>query len=271
MKHNTNVILNIHISIVPSFFYIALPQSVAIWLPGQSIHYLRMILSTFCQIQWHTESVLLKIMYWAVQCSLFAYMVFHRIVNLNDQSAAPDRLWSFIHNTEAIILFAIIIQMFFLAREIKIKIKIQFIKSFGLIYLISFAVFEAYQQLSLFFLEDFQLYYFSTVGSLYFCVNIPALFYFHRFMHSHHQEMVEQPLSEDEMSQFCLDYNITPREKEIIELIMTGKSNQEIGECLHISIQTVKNIHSNIYKKIDIKNRIQLLNRIQAFRNTDKR
>ena len=84
-------------------------------------------------------------------------------------------------------------------------------------------------------------------------------------LYYHLHEMADIPLSENDLDRFYLAYNITPREKEVIELILIGKSNQEIGKTLYISTQTVKNINSNIYKKINVKNRIQLFHRVQEF------
>jgi DNA-binding CsgD family transcriptional regulator len=213
-----------------------------------------------------TTSVLHKIIYWGLQGFLFAFMVFNKIINPGDQFATSERLWSTIHTAEAIILFVIIIQLLFLAKKVKNKKKRQFIKSIGLIYLISFAIFEAYQQTGdLYFKED-SISYVILAGGLYFCVNLPALFYFLHFMSHYHQEMVEHPLSGDEMNEFCNAYCVTPREKEIVESIIMGKSNKEIGKGLFISIQTVKNINYNLYKKIGIKNRMQLINRIHEFK-----
>jgi len=54
-------------------------------------------------------------------------------------------------------------------------------------------------------------------------------------------------------------YNISEREKEIIELIIDGKSNNDIKESLFISYHTVKNHLSNIYKKLNVNNRHELV------------
>ena len=208
----------------------------------------------------------LKIIYWSAQFIIFVYMVSQNIARGNNQALNSDRLWLPVHFAEVIILFLIIFQIFALAKNIKIKIKKQFIKSLGLIYVLSFAAFETYQNLSASFFTNHPRYYFAILGGLYFCVNIPALFYILRFLYHHHQEMINQPLSEDVMSQFCKTFNITPREKEIIEMIVRGMSNQKIGEHLFISIQTVKNINYSIYKKANINTRIQLINLIQRFK-----
>ncbi len=50
---------------------------------------------------------------------------------------------------------------------------------------------------------------------------------------------------------------LTPRETEILQYIVQGLSNQEIGTKLSISETTVKNHLANIYKKLEVSNRNQ--------------
>lgn len=52
---------------------------------------------------------------------------------------------------------------------------------------------------------------------------------------------------------------LTDRENEVIELIIAGKTNKGIGEQLFISEKTVKNHIYNIYKKLGIKSRFELM------------
>jgi len=59
---------------------------------------------------------------------------------------------------------------------------------------------------------------------------------------------------------FGKTHGITPREREIIELICRGKRNKEIADELFISLQTVKDHNYRIYKKLGVKNRVQLVN-----------
>ena len=50
---------------------------------------------------------------------------------------------------------------------------------------------------------------------------------------------------------------LTRREKEILRLLIAGESNTDIADKLHLSIHTVKTHIYNLYKKIDVPNRLQ--------------
>jgi DNA-binding NarL/FixJ family response regulator len=50
---------------------------------------------------------------------------------------------------------------------------------------------------------------------------------------------------------------LTPREVEILAMVAVGAKNEEIAEKLHISPHTVKTHIYNIFKKIDVPNRLQ--------------
>jgi DNA-binding CsgD family transcriptional regulator len=53
-------------------------------------------------------------------------------------------------------------------------------------------------------------------------------------------------------------HRLTGREREIVECLLKGRSNAEIGEALFISVGTVKNHVYNIYRKLGVKSRGQL-------------
>ena len=54
-----------------------------------------------------------------------------------------------------------------------------------------------------------------------------------------------------------LENPLTPREKELLLCILTGASNSQISSDLNISPKTVKSHLYNIYKKINVPNRLQ--------------
>jgi len=70
---------------------------------------------------------------------------------------------------------------------------------------------------------------------------------------------VDHPRLDDELATF----GVTPREVEIIGLVMRGYSNREVEEELFISLETVKKHIFNVYRKLGVKNRVQLSNFIQ--------
>jgi DNA-binding CsgD family transcriptional regulator len=55
-------------------------------------------------------------------------------------------------------------------------------------------------------------------------------------------------------------FRITAREREIVDLICGGFTNQEIADRLFISLATVKDHNSNIFRKTGVRNRVELLN-----------
>jgi DNA-binding CsgD family transcriptional regulator len=55
-------------------------------------------------------------------------------------------------------------------------------------------------------------------------------------------------------------YSLTPREQEVVSLLIAGYSYKKIGEDLFISMPTVKTHVSNIYKKTKSKNKVELIN-----------
>ncbi len=52
---------------------------------------------------------------------------------------------------------------------------------------------------------------------------------------------------------------LTEREKEVLQLILEGKTNKEIGESMYIGERTVKFHLGNIYSKYGVKGRSELV------------
>ncbi len=65
-----------------------------------------------------------------------------------------------------------------------------------------------------------------------------------------------------EMNRIFEEYNISCREREILQLILKGKTNKDIENALFISIRTVKNHVYNIYQKFGVKTRLELIHLI---------
>jgi len=52
-------------------------------------------------------------------------------------------------------------------------------------------------------------------------------------------------------------FSLTGREKELLVLLLKGKSNKEISDLLYVSTETVKTHLQNIYRKLGVKNRME--------------
>lgn len=71
------------------------------------------------------------------------------------------------------------------------------------------------------------------------------------------------PVIGSSMVTFMKDFDISPREADIIREICCGLSNQEIADKLFISLQTVKDHTHRIYIKTNVRNRMQLMTRVK--------
>ena len=58
-------------------------------------------------------------------------------------------------------------------------------------------------------------------------------------------------------------YGITEREREVIDHLLKGYTAKEISNMIFLSHQVVKNYLSKIYKKVDVKNKMELISFIR--------
>jgi two-component system response regulator DesR len=56
---------------------------------------------------------------------------------------------------------------------------------------------------------------------------------------------------------------LTEREREVLTLIASGSTNREIAEALFLSPHTVKEHTSAIYRKLEVRNRAEAVQRAQ--------
>jgi len=76
---------------------------------------------------------------------------------------------------------------------------------------------------------------------------------------------VEKPILITQPKKFVLNQaelkrlNLTHREYEILKLIVQGHSNADIANQLFLSLSTIKTHVSNLYSKMDVKNRFQAI------------
>jgi two-component system response regulator DesR len=58
---------------------------------------------------------------------------------------------------------------------------------------------------------------------------------------------------------------LSEREREVLALVAAGATNREIANQLHLSPHTVKEYASAVYRKLDVRNRIQAAKRAEQF------
>jgi len=92
---------------------------------------------------------------------------------------------------------------------------------------------------------------------------LPALVFLYVYLKKYYREHPGLPEEDSKLREVFSKYNISRREEEIVRLVSKGKSNKEISDDLYISLQTVKHHVHSIYRKLSIKNRVQLANFIR--------
>lgn len=63
---------------------------------------------------------------------------------------------------------------------------------------------------------------------------------------------------------FSADEKLTKRENDVLKALAEGMSYQEIANHLFISHETVKQHLKNIYRKMNVKNKIQAVNKMKS-------
>jgi len=99
---------------------------------------------------------------------------------------------------------------------------------------------------------------------LYFLSNAVPLFYLKLYSDIAFIPVFAGHPNEEKKALLYKKYGITKREKEIVNAICEGKTNQQIADELFISLQTVKDHTHRIYSKIGINSRMKLVQLING-------
>jgi len=65
----------------------------------------------------------------------------------------------------------------------------------------------------------------------------------------------------------CQIYNLSSREKEVAELICRGLKYKDIAETLFIAERTVTKHAQNIFEKVEVRNKVELCNKLEYATN----
>lgn len=78
-------------------------------------------------------------------------------------------------------------------------------------------------------------------------------------------ESMQEP--DNALDIIALDHKLTIREREVLGFLYQGFTNPEIAEELYISVNTVKKHIRNIYEKLDVNNRMELIHIVNAWKS----
>ena len=145
------------------------------------------------------------------------------------------------------------------------------------LFLVGLFIEDMYYELSLLIREDPVIYPYRLDPAflLYIAINLFTLIYLIKGIHKSQglstrirkQEQIQKKDEKKDISELGgsnpLDaYGISARENEVIQLIQSGMSNSQISEELCISIYTVKRHVNNIFHKVGVSSRAELLEKI---------
>ncbi|UZS00038.1 ATP-binding response regulator [Chondrinema litorale] len=71
-------------------------------------------------------------------------------------------------------------------------------------------------------------------------------------------------LLDDEVILNCKRFELTPKETEIARAIIEGLTYQEISDNMNVSLATIKKHVQNTFKKVDVRNKVGLIKKLQA-------
>jgi len=159
----------------------------------------------------------------------------------------------------SVFVLAYSILLLYRSREVAEEKKKKALRSFGLLFIV-FSIVTILFYTEVFFLHIFK----PEVSKLFiYCIDFTynsfIVFWSIRHLDSLRVVAITTTLKDLSADLLIMKYQISKREQEIIQLVCSGKSNQEIADTLFISLGTVKNHLYNIFIKLGVKNRTQLV------------
>lgn len=96
-----------------------------------------------------------------------------------------------------------------------------------------------------------------ALAAVLFAVTILAFFFLYHRVYL--PAPIEAKSEQERFDSFAAQYELSSREREILQLILAGQSNPEMAGNLYISESTVKFHIHNLLKKTECENRVSLV------------
>ena len=163
---------------------------------------------------------------------------------------------------EAGVFLVALLPLFPAAAKMKNRPRAGAVKLFALLYLAVLAV-----RLALFPVSMTSPLASAAALLVFFGANIPGVWLWKKHLARHFVVTLPQPDGRElDLRRFFDEFHISKREEEVVLQICAGKTNKEISESLFISLQTVKDHVYRVFQKTDVRNRVQLTNLVQSYR-----
>lgn len=95
--------------------------------------------------------------------------------------------------------------------------------------------------------------------------NVSPILVLRRILRRYGRPILPEMFGDPRMNEFRERFQLSPREGEILDLLLKGKSNKDIERELFVSPHTVRNHVHNIYQKLGVGSRLQLLNLMRTW------
>ena len=152
-----------------------------------------------------------------------------------------------------LILLEIIILILILTQKNIFCISVKVTRSFSILYLAKYLI-----------VFLFSLTLSEPIGSslTIFAFNLVSVVWIKSYVDKVEQKSIDSAIRDLNLNEIANQFKLSKRETEIFMMITEGKNNKEIQDELFISYHTVKNHVYNIFQKMNVKNRYQLINHI---------
>jgi len=189
---------------------------------------------------------------------------------LNSQDArASETLFFFLDNISYVLYLAILVLGLLLSRDLEDRNLKRAVRIFSLVCLSGFVISWGLSRRW----ADYTFNAHPLHIFLYFSLNLPSLLYLRYYLVRFQPTPNGVPLlHEAYLEDFYEKFGLSKREREIVRLMLTGKSNKEIAGELFVSSHTIKNHVYNIYQKLHVSNRLHFIRIVQSHIqvNTDR-
>lgn len=186
--------------------------------------------------------------------SFIIFLVAALFIGLNFAVANPSLrfLFTIIDNLFGILfLLEILILISIFVKKDSLCISTKIARSFSIIYLLRYPLIVVF---SVTILEPIG----SSIAVL--LIHLLTILWIKVYVDQVERESIDSKRNRIEPEEIANNFNLSKRETEIFLLVIQGKNNREIQDELFISYHTVKNHVYNIFQKMNVKNRYQLIN-----------